>query len=510
LGQSRTTDAAGGKRTRGQGVADVTAGGSAPPKLTVWQKAMFGIGSAAFGVKDGGFNVFLLLFYNQIVGISATKVSLAIAIAIVVDAFVDPFIGVASDRWRSRLGRRHPFMFASAIPVAVLYFLLWTPPHWSEGAMFGYVLVISITLRIFIAMYEVPSAALIPELSRDYDERTSILSWRLFFQLVIPAGVYVFTLNTFMKSTPDYTNGMLNPSAYFPYAVLASLVMLGSILFSSLGTRSRIPYLKTNLGAPTVSVMQVIRESFRSLSNPSFILVTVSGLFSAMATGVNNSIGSYLGIYFWKFSSAQLSVLGFAAVIASFIAPPLSPWASRRFGKKRAGIALAVLWLFFFQSPPLLKLLGLMPPEGSAALLTVLFFTTVIGWSLILAALILLLSMITDINEDNELRTGQRAEGVFAAAGSFMNKIVTGAGILVGGVLIDLVHFPAHATPQSIDPQIIRNLVSINIPVQVILIGIAMVLLGMYKIDRAKHEDNLKKIADAVAAEASVVQKLES
>ncbi|HEY1706982.1 MAG TPA: MFS transporter [Rhizomicrobium sp.] len=477
---------------------------ASPPKMSAWQKAMFGIGSAAFGVKDGGFGVFLLLFYNQIVGISATRVSLAIAIATVVDAFADPFIGVVSDRWRSRLGRRHPFMFASAVPVAVLYFILWTPPHWSADALFGYVLVVSILLRVSIACYEVPSTALVAELSRDYDERTSILSFRWFFQLVVPAAVYVITLNTFMKSTPAFSNGMLNPASYLPYALFASLVMLASILFSSLGTRSRIPYLKTNIGAPTVGVATIVRESFRSLTNPSFVLVTVSGLFSAMATGIGASINSYLGVYFWKFSSAQLSLLGFAALVAAFIAPPISPWISRRFGKKRGGIALAAAWLIVAQAAPVLKLMGFLPPEGSNALLGVLFFTTVLGWSLILAALILLISMITDINEDNELRTGQRSEGVFAAASSFMNKVVTGVGVLVGGLLIDIVHFPQHATPQSIDPHIIRNLVIANIPIQVVLIAIAITLLALYKIDRAVHEDNLRKIADAVAAESKL------
>jgi len=490
-------------------VADVAAAVSPPPKLSAWQKAMFGIGSAAFGVKDGGFSSFLLLFYNQIMGVSATKVSLAIAIALVVDAFADPFIGVISDRWRSRFGRRHPFMIASAVPVAVLFFFLWNPPHWSPDSLFYYVLFLSIALRIAIACYEVPSVALVAELSRDYDERTSILAYRLFFQLIVPAAVYIFTLNTFMKGTPVFTNGMLNPDAYLPYAILASVVMLSSILFSSFGTRSRIPYLKTNLDAPTVGALTVIRQSFQSLANPAFVLVTISGVFSAMATGIGANLASYYGIYFWKFSSAQLSLLAIAALLASFIAPPLSPWLSRRFGKKQAGISLAILWLIVAQSAPVLKLVGFLPPEGSNALLAVLFTTTTVGWSLILASLILLVSMITDINEDNELRTGQRSEGVFAAASSFMNKVVTGAGVLIGGVVIDLVHFPKHATPQSIDPEIIRHLVMINIPIQIVLIGIAIFLLSLYKIDRAKHEDNLRKIADAVAAEAEVTARTE-
>jgi Na+/melibiose symporter-like transporter len=85
-----------------------------------------------------------------------------------------------------------------------------------------------------------------------------------------------------------------------------------------------------------------------------------------------------------------------------------------------------------------------------------------------------------------------------------MNKTVSGIGVLLGGLLIDFVHFPKLATPQTIDPHIIRNLVIINIPVQLVLIAIAIVLLALYKIDRTKHEDNLKKLAEAVAAEAQV------
>src|SRR5436190_14657058 len=152
-----------------------------PPKMSFQQKALFGMGSAAFGVKDGGFNTFLLIFYSQIVGLPARWVGLAILIATVVDAVSDPFIGAVSDRWRSPNGRRHPFMFATAIPTAVLFFLLWNPPAWSEQATFFYLLSISIMLRIAIACYEIPSAALIPELTRDYDERTSILAHRLFY-----------------------------------------------------------------------------------------------------------------------------------------------------------------------------------------------------------------------------------------------------------------------------------------------------------------------------------------
>ncbi len=476
-----------------------------PPKMSFRQKSLFGIGSAAFGVKDGGFNTFLLLFYSQIVGLPAGLVGLAILIATVVDAFADPFIGAVSDRWRSPMGRRHPFMFAAAVPVAILFFLLWNPPAWSQQALFAYLLTISISLRIAVACYEIPSAALIPELSRDYDERTSILAHRLFYQLIVPAGVYLVSLLTIMRKTPEYSNGMLNPAAYLPYAIFASLIMLASILAASFGTRSRIPYLKTNLGAPRVGIVTMVRDAFRSVMNPSFLLVTVSGIFSGMAAGVAAALATFVGIYFWRFSSNQLALLGLAAVIAAPIAAGLSPFLSRRFGKKRAGIAAAALWMVVSQFSPIMKLLGFLPPAGSNALLAVVFTTTVIGWSLVLTCLILLVSMITDVNEDNELRTGLRSEGVFAAAGSFVNKITSGVGVAVGGLLIQLVHLPAHAKPENVDPATIRELVMINIPVQVVLISITLVLLGMYRIDRKTHEDNLKSLIDAAAVEATVV-----
>ncbi|RYY95545.1 MAG: sugar transporter, partial [Alphaproteobacteria bacterium] len=86
-------------------------------------KLAYGLGSAAFGVKDQGFGFFLLIFYSQVVGVDAPMVGLALTIALVIDAFADLIVGYWSDNFRSRFGRRHLFMYASAVPVAVSYFL---------------------------------------------------------------------------------------------------------------------------------------------------------------------------------------------------------------------------------------------------------------------------------------------------------------------------------------------------------------------------------------------------
>src|SRR3546814_17956200 len=89
--------------------------------------------SAAYGIKDSGFGTFLLLFYNQFVGVAPGTVGFIIMCALVFDAFIDPAVGALSDRTRSRWGRRHPWMYAAALPIAIGWLLLWNPPEMSDG-----------------------------------------------------------------------------------------------------------------------------------------------------------------------------------------------------------------------------------------------------------------------------------------------------------------------------------------------------------------------------------------
>ena len=152
--------------------------GTAP---SIWTEVFYGFGSVAYGVKDNGFSFFLLLYYNQVLGLPEAWVGLGM-IALVLDAVSDPIVGYASDNTHSRWGRRHPFMYAAAVPVAVSYYFLWTPPAGlSGGALFAYFLALAILIRTLITFYEIPSSALVAELTDHYDQRTSMLSYRYFF-----------------------------------------------------------------------------------------------------------------------------------------------------------------------------------------------------------------------------------------------------------------------------------------------------------------------------------------
>lgn len=95
----------------------------APPiaRLPLATKLAYGIGAVAYGVKDNGFGFFLLMFYSQVIGLDAGMVGLAIMIALILDAISDPIVGYWSDNLHSKWGRRHPFIYASAVPVALTY-----------------------------------------------------------------------------------------------------------------------------------------------------------------------------------------------------------------------------------------------------------------------------------------------------------------------------------------------------------------------------------------------------
>ena len=159
-------------------------------KVSVGRKVAYGFGSIAYGVKNNGFDYFFLIFYSQVMGVSAYLVSLALLIALVIDALSDPLIGYMSDNTRSRWGRRHPFMYAAALPVAVAYYFVWNPPSGLEGdALFPYIVTVAVLVRTLITLYEIPSSSLVAEMSDDYDERTTIFR-KTFRQMTLLSFIY--------------------------------------------------------------------------------------------------------------------------------------------------------------------------------------------------------------------------------------------------------------------------------------------------------------------------------
>lgn len=474
---------------------------AAPAKATLpfWTKIAYGIGSVAYGVKDNGFSFFLLIFYSQVIGVDARLVGLAITIALIVDAVTDPVVGYWSDNFRSKWGRRHPFMYASAIPVAATYYLLWAPPvGWSQEALFWYVLVMAVLIRSFITFYETPSAAIAPELSDSYDERSSLLSYRFYFGWT---GGNAMSVLMFIGLFPAFVtatipNGQFNRDAYAVYGIIASVLIFATIMISALGTHSRIPYLKAPPPKRRLTPLLIFREIFETLAERSFIALFVANIFGSIAAGLSAALAFYIVSYFWEFTPLQIGILTMGVFVSAVIGALLAPVVTRTIGKKRGAMIIGLIAFLGSPLPMVLRLADLLPEGPTPFVFWFVFIAGTIDVGLIICFQILASSMMADLAEQAELKTGRRSEGIFVAASTFVRKMVTGLGVMAATMVLTLADFPAGADPSQVSADAIWRLGAYYVPTILALWGAMMVAVGSYSLTREKHEENLRQLAD--------------
>lgn len=468
---------------------------------SVRTKIFYGLGSVAFGVKDNGFQTILLPFYNQVVHLPPQWVGAALAIAMIFDAVFDPIVGQISDNLRTRWGRRHPLMYASAVPVAISYLLLWNPPHWSQGALFLYLVVVAVITRTFITFYEVPSSALVPELTADYDQRTSFLSYRIFFGWYGGMTMLVLAYSLFLQPDATHKVGQLNDVGYSHYGLTAAIVMCVAILISAWGTHRFIPQFRKP-PAERKSLWQYAKDMVSTLSNRAFLILMASGIFFYTAVGLVFALNFYVNTYFWMLTSSQLSIIALATFIAVFFAFLISPAVSRKLGKKVGFVAMFMAGLLISLLPLPLKGLGLFPDNFTPGLLPALFAFATVSGTLTIGASIMLVSMLADIVEVSEITTGRRSEGLFFAGSSFLQKVTSGFGLFASGAVLWAAHFPANAVPGKVDPAIIIRFLWIYGPLDLVLFLISLLIIWFFPITRESHRETLQTLAAEVGQAA--------
>lgn len=459
-------------------------------------KLAYGFGSVAFGVKDGGFNYFLLLFYGTVVGLEPGLVGLAILIALVLDAISDPLVGYWSDNLRSRWGRRHPFMYASAIPVAATYYLIWNPPEWSQGALFAYLLGLAVLIRTFITFYETPSSALLPELSTDYQERASLQSYRILFGWVGGNAMTVLMFGALLVPTAQYSHGILNREGYATYGIIASVLIFAAIMISSLATHRNIPQMREPpLQQQAFSARKLFGEMLETLREKSFLALFWATILGSIATGLSAALAFTMLTYFWGFSSEQqfvwTALVFFSALIGFGIAPVTVRW----WGKKKAVIVLGLIAFTIAPAPVILRLFGLMPENGDPILFPLVVTINTLDLSLIIALQAVLYSMIADLVESSELRTGRRSEGVFYAAVTFTRKCTVGLGSFAAGLILSAVSFPQGQQGDEVAEDTLWWLGALYAPT-LLALWLAMIFaISRYRISKEEHEANLARLA---------------
>jgi len=263
---------------------------------------VYGVGAAPFGIKEYGFSYFLLIFYSQVLGLQPFLTSLALTIAIAVDAITDPLIGYWSDNLRSKWGRRHPFMYLSIIPICLSYAVMWNPPSVvldDQMSLFFYLVFCAVLIRVFLTFFEVPSTALISELTSDYDTRTELMGLRFMFGWLGGIGMAFLAYSTFLAANED-GNGILQAGGYVKYGLAASALMFVGMVVSSLGTHKAIPHLHVPPEQDKVTPSIVLREILDVFKNKNFQALFLASIFFGTASGFTASLSIYFSTFFWE------------------------------------------------------------------------------------------------------------------------------------------------------------------------------------------------------------------
>ncbi len=459
-------------------------------KLPTRTKAAFGLGSLAFGIKDQALGAFVLIYYNQVIGLPAAWVGFALAIATLANAIADPWIGQVSDHFKSKLGRRHPFMYAAALPMAIAYALLWAPPDASHAIQFAWLLVTLILVWVAIAAFEVPSSALMAEFTNDYAERTSLSLWRTIFLAVGLIGGAVVSFKFFLVPTAEQPLGQLNRAGYVEYGVVAAVVMLIAMLIATRGTQDRIPTLAPP--KPRVAGENMVANLKLLMVDRAYMSLVLCIFLFSIGTGLTGSTGTYISTYFWKLSADQLgsigAVGGLGAVVGLVIAASL-----KRVNKRNLLISAYTFALVGSVVAPVLALLNIIPRDP-AVLLPWIMLIAAVGAATVAVGMVMAGSMLADVADHIELKTGRRMEGLMFAALIMVGKAVSGIGNILSGVLLTMVGFPEKADPATLDPAVVEQLVWAKVIVLGVFVTLALIAVAFYPISRQSHERTIEAL----------------
>ena len=474
--------------------------GAVPPQRRIGSGIMsaYGIGSIAYGVKDQGFGTFLLLFYNLVLGVPAATVGLVIMCALVLDAFVDPAVGFLSDRTRSRWGRRHPWMYGSAIPIALGYVALWSPPaSLSQNGLLVWLFVFAVIVRTAVSCYEVPSVALTPELSSDYDERTRIMAYRYLFGWAGGLGMMLAAYLYILAPVP----AAASREAFGTFGAIGAVVIAVAILVSAAGTHREIP----NLPRPPViegTLRDAFRELFESVRNKAFAILMLAGLCAYTVQGIGYALSNYFYAFVWMLHGVQLVYLIFALMLGAAAAFVIAPRVARGGSKARWAVIFGLLACADQTAPYWLRLAGFFPVPGTPAFFPVYFVVVLAGTAFSVVGFILGASMMADVVEDSEAKTGRRSEGVFFAGSFFVQKCTSGIGIFLASIILAVARFPVGAKPGTVDVATIDRLTIVFGLTYVVLALIGAWFFSRFPFGRAEHETRLARLAGNPAVDA--------
>ena len=469
--------------------------------------AVYGSGAVLDGVVQAALATFLFFYLTAVCGLSNSLTGLSLFVALAVDAIADPLVGSISDNSWTRWGRRHPFMLAGAVPVAVALGQLLSIPHGLTGGwLFAYATIASIAMRVSYSVYILPNTALGAELSDDYAERTNIVAVRLLFFVIGTVGCLCLGLLGFLSGP----QGLMHRAAYVPFGWSCAAVALArradqppSVRFAPLPRLHRVARSRQRPAGGAVHA----RDLGELVRNRSFVILFITVLIVFIGNGVGATLTLHAVKFFWRLPPQVIQAIALAAPLGILVGVPASVFVSNRFEKRKVVVVSLVILTAYYAVLPTLQIVGLLPK--GPPLWAILF-----GLALVAGAVTGCAAIGFQFDDGFDARRRARSPVRYAPRGplfcrglNFAAKAASGLGALIAGVGLDVIGFPTNLAARSgaglqIDAQVIRNLGLVVGPGLAVIYSVAIVVFLAYRIDRAAYASIQRVLDERRAASA--------
>lgn len=433
-----------------------------PTKLPRRLKWIYGSGDIAFSLTNTILSVYFAIFLTDVVGLSAKLAAAAIFIGRSWDYLNDPLVGYLSDRTRTRWGRRRPFLLFGVLPFALSFVMLWVHPPWEN--QIGLAVYYALAYVLFDACFtlvNMPYAALTPELTENYDERTSLTSHRMFFSISGSLIAFTIPLAIVDRFIPQ------NDGRVLWMAMIFGAVCILPVLLVFFNTRERHDFM--DLEQP--KLLPSLKAAFQ---NRPFLFGAGIYLLTWMAVDILQTTLLFFLKYVVQREGQSDLIMG-TIFITAIIALPLWVWASQRWNKKLAYIGGIAFWAVV---QLLLVNLG-----ASSGLVWLLMLCVLAGIG-VSAAHVLPWSILPDAIEWDEWRTGARHEGMFFSLISLMQKIASSIAIPLILLLLDATGYAPNVAQQN--PAALLGIRLVVGPVPAVLLFAGILFAVLYPLNRGE------------------------
>jgi len=441
-------------------------------------KFAYGMGDLGTAITAALKSFFLLFFLTDVARLDPFAAGSILLITKIWDAVNDPLVGWLSDHTRTRWGRRRPWLLFGAVPFGILFFMMWIVPPWGGVALFLYYTVVGLLMDTAYTVINVPYTALTPELTRDYDERTSLNSWRAAFSVIgsiLAAGLHPVIVGQFGDVRMGYIVSMAI------WSIVSSIPPL--VVFFA--TRERPESMEGNAATDDLSIFEQMKIVF---ANRPFRFVVTLYLFSWLALQLTAAVLAYYMTYYVG-QPERLPLVLVAIQGSCFIFVFVWTAISKRLDKRIVYLIGATIWIVAQMA------LFFLTPEQSHLLIPLAIFSG----AGVATAYLIPWSMMPDVIEYDEWETGERREGIFYGFMVFLQKIGIALAIWFVGVALGWAGYitPTDAVPAPVQSEAALNAIRLFVgPVPALILFVSLFIAWFYPISRDAHARMREAIAE--------------